>query len=290
MKRIHFATAKGLQSGLLFGNPNIKPSLVFAHANGMHARAYAPLLEVVAQEAGKTILGLDLRGHGESRLSPLNATTARWPNMAKDYLAAIEALDLTDLTLAGHSIGATLSLMVAARAPERVKNLSLFDPVLLPNWFHFCASVPIFNQVSRLHPMVRKARKRQAVFDSLDEARQNWQKARVFKSWADGFFEAYLAGALHPRDDGQLELACPPHFEVHCFRQLQFRPRRLVVSVPHPTDVLVAAHGSTLMAGVRAHIDRHCPNFAISVAPNTGHFLPMQAPKLAIAALTKALG
>lgn len=289
MQRLHFETSTGPQSGLAFGDPDTEISMVFAHANGMSARAYAPMMVQVAQDTGKRVFALDTRGHGESGLAPLTMKHAHWWSLAGDYLAALDALNLEKPKLSGHSLGANLSMIVSRIAPERVQSLHLFDPVLSPRWLHFMGLVPVLNQASRMHHMVRKANVRQTVFDSVTEARERWSKARIFQSWSEEFFDAYVAGALTPREDGKFGLNCPPQFEALCFRQLKLWPRSFVKKVACPTDILKGETGSMVSEGVAAFITRNCPNFTIRAIPNTSHFLPMQVPEIAAQLLIDAL-
>jgi pimeloyl-ACP methyl ester carboxylesterase len=68
-----------------------------------------------------TIYAVDLPGHGYSSIDS-NANYDE-PYFREAVIKFIEKLDLNDVTLAGESIGAVLSLTVASSIPERIKQV-----------------------------------------------------------------------------------------------------------------------------------------------------------------------
>jgi pimeloyl-ACP methyl ester carboxylesterase len=70
---------------------------------------------------------LDLRGHGSSG-KPASGYRVR--DYADDVLAFVRQEGLARFTLAGHSLGALVALLVAAELPERIESLLLEDPPL----------------------------------------------------------------------------------------------------------------------------------------------------------------
>jgi pimeloyl-ACP methyl ester carboxylesterase len=77
--------------------------------------------------AGRPIVLLDLRGHGGSSKP---ASGYRIRDYAADVLAFVWQEGLERFTLAGHSLGALISLLVAGQLPERIESLLLEDPPL----------------------------------------------------------------------------------------------------------------------------------------------------------------
>ena len=67
------------------------------------------------------------------------------------------------MVLAGHSMGGTSSLLAAGRAPERVKSLVLFDPVLLDSVLRAAAAAgfPLGHDSETIRPTPPSRRKRQ---------------------------------------------------------------------------------------------------------------------------------
>jgi pimeloyl-ACP methyl ester carboxylesterase len=77
-------------------------------------------------ERGHFVVGVDLRGHGESlREPPWNAATH-----VGDVLDTVDALGIQRATWVGHSFGGRLAAMLAVEAPELTKGAALLDPGL----------------------------------------------------------------------------------------------------------------------------------------------------------------
>jgi len=66
---------------------------------------------------GRTVVGVDARGHGQSQKSP---DTRRYgeKRMARDLRAVIDLLGSPEVDLVGYSMGAIISLLVAAEEPK----------------------------------------------------------------------------------------------------------------------------------------------------------------------------
>jgi pimeloyl-ACP methyl ester carboxylesterase len=76
------------------------------------------------ERRGYRIVAMDLRGHGESD-KPHDPAAYGREAMAGDVMALIDHLDLGRVDLLGYSMGAHLSLTVAADHPGRIANLIL---------------------------------------------------------------------------------------------------------------------------------------------------------------------
>ena len=91
-----------------------------------HARSF-DLLAARLAAGGRRVVALDLRGRGRS---PATAPgTYGWKRHAEDVLEAASKLGWTSFDLAGHSMGAFVSLQAAALAPGRIRRLVLIDGV-----------------------------------------------------------------------------------------------------------------------------------------------------------------
>jgi pimeloyl-ACP methyl ester carboxylesterase len=77
--------------------------------------------------SGRPLLMVDLRGHGDSDKPE---TGYGWDEYTADIVALVNELGYDQVTLAGHSLGSIISLLVAAEMPERVESLLLEDPPL----------------------------------------------------------------------------------------------------------------------------------------------------------------
>jgi pimeloyl-ACP methyl ester carboxylesterase len=71
---------------------------------------------------------LDQRGHGDSAW--VNPPAYRYEDYASDLAEVVEALDLRDFVLMGHSMGGMVSLLYAATHPGRVAQLVVVDTTM----------------------------------------------------------------------------------------------------------------------------------------------------------------
>jgi pimeloyl-ACP methyl ester carboxylesterase len=100
------------------------PPLVLMHTIRTQLEYFRSLAPVLAKSY--TVYAIDLPGHGHSPIDPL----ARFdePYLRQGVIGFIETLDLTDVTLAGESIGGALALTVAAAIPQRIKRVFAINP------------------------------------------------------------------------------------------------------------------------------------------------------------------
>jgi pimeloyl-ACP methyl ester carboxylesterase len=71
------------------------------------------------------VLAIDLRGHGDS--GPADPPSYSYEDYASDINKAVEALDLRDFVLIGHSMGGAISLLYSSTYPGRVGKLVIVD-------------------------------------------------------------------------------------------------------------------------------------------------------------------
>ena len=108
--------------GLSYWQSGTGPALVLIHGVGLRAEAWAGLAAALAQHF--TLHGVDLPGHGQSRLGAATSLA--------DYSRAlggfIETFS-TPVLVAGHSMGAMIALDLAARMPERIAGVAALNAI-----------------------------------------------------------------------------------------------------------------------------------------------------------------
>jgi pimeloyl-ACP methyl ester carboxylesterase len=102
--------------------------VVLVHGLLMDSRLYRGLARDLAARGLRVVL-VDLLGHGRSD-KPRHAAEYRMDVYAEQVVAVLDHLGLDRAVLGGMSVGANVSLMVAARHPARVRALVLEMPVL----------------------------------------------------------------------------------------------------------------------------------------------------------------
>jgi len=97
-----------------------KPALIFIHGAGIDHTVWTLQTRYFAHH-GRSVLAVDLPGHGRSESAPVGSIEAysEWIGQL------IEAAGVARAALAGHSMGALIALETAARMPEKVSALAL---------------------------------------------------------------------------------------------------------------------------------------------------------------------
>lgn len=258
------------------GSANAAP-IHFTHANGFNARTYQPILAPLAGKAH--VMASDLRGHGATTLPADPAAHATWRIYPADLIRVLDKLGQGPYVLAGHSMGGTTSLLVAAARPDLVKALVLFDPV----------AVRFPDGIDRDQiPLVVGALKRRAVFPDIESARKAYTGRGAFKTWPAETLDAYLAGGLKPDPEGW-RLACAPAWEAQNFRLGPPDLFDAIDALRCPVTLLHAEEGSTSSAELLDRIRARHPAARIRCVPGSTHFLPMERPDLVRDALLDAI-
>lgn len=251
------------------------PLLVFSHATGFNAATYRRLLAPLAVQL--RIVALDQRGHGFSPATADPAAFHSWDRYRDDLLAVLEALGEPAI-LAGHSLGATVSLFAAAAAPGRVRGLALIDPVVLTRgqglWLRTLKTLGLSHRLG----LAAAAARRKAIWPDRAAMLAAWRGRGVFARWGEGFLEDYLDGGVRDRPDGQAELACAPAWEARSFSLTSTAVWRRLGAVQAPLRILKADRGSTLMGDSARRLARLRPDAVIERAEFLSHLMPMEDP------------
>ncbi len=118
-----YVEVNGLRFHFLdYGGEGKRPMLCL-HGGGAHAHWF----DLVAAEFTRDhhVLALDLRGHGDSAWAEPPIYT--YAEYVDDLGKVIEALDLRDFVLMGHSMGGMVSLLYTSGRPQRVRSLIIVD-------------------------------------------------------------------------------------------------------------------------------------------------------------------
>ncbi len=261
--------------------------LHFAHATGMNAALYGRLLAPLAEQFAVT--ASDARGHGFTGLPKVAEELKSWDEFADDLNRLLDVIDVGGpWLLAGHSMGAAVSLLAAAARPERVSGLVLIDPAMLP--FDVAAAVRAGAVIP--NPMADQAARRRSSFHGRVEARAAYHGRGVFRSWADEDLDAYLDGGLVETPDG-VTLACTPAYESATFRAVSANIEPALARITCPFILLAGEHGSTVRDAELAAIAAHPACIRAERIAGSSHFLPLERPELvrdAIAAVSSFSG
>src|SRR5262249_7953332 len=147
------------------------------------ARSLAALGEALA--GGPGLIGLDLRGRG---LSDKPETGYGLDQHVVDVLALLDAQGIERAPVIGHSFGALLGLLLAARHPERVERLVLVDGAApVPEYIHTAVEALI--------------RRLDLTFPSIDALLGVMRAAPFLQPW-NAYLEAYFRSEAEPLPGG----------------------------------------------------------------------------------------
>lgn len=251
---------------------NNGPPLLLAHSTFLCARSWAPMVASLADRFH--VMALDLRGHGDSD-KPEEGYT--WDLMAADLAGVMEALDLQDTLLVGHSRGGGVTILGAALQAHRVKSVVLIEPTIP---FRRTADAPRGqNERAGLNDRARRRRAvwldRQTIFDS-------YSQRDTFAGWRPEALWAYLDGGFRNREDGQVELKCTPEIEAAYYEAtISVDPWEMVARMTFPV-LLVAGETSWVAGRGAAQVERFrsiIPHVKYKVVQEAGHFIPQQKPE-----------
>jgi pimeloyl-ACP methyl ester carboxylesterase len=261
-----FVRANGLRLHLLDWGGEGQPILLI-HATGFLAALWHPV--AVALTSRAHVLGLDLRGHGDSE--PGNSYY--WSVFPDDLGGVLSALNLGPALLLGHSVGGATAALCAARYPDLVKGLVLVDPVIYPEWLY---DSPELAEASDLY---RNAGRRRREWPSREAMRRSLESKLPFVRWQPEVFDLYVQEAVRASSDGQVTLKCSPETEATIYREtLRFNLWPEIVTARVPTLVLrgLAEHG--VRSTTAQDLAEKLPMADDWPVESASHLIPMEAP------------
>src|ERR1700761_2490136 len=165
------------------------PALLFSHATGFNSQTYRTLLQPLSDRL--QIYATDARGHGFTSLPAMPGSAEDWTIYRDDMVRFLDGLDGRPAILAGHSMGATTSVMAALHRPDLVRALVLIEPVFAPakwSWDYFRHRL----QFGKSNPLAERAEKRRDTFDSFESAEASYRGRGAFKTWPPAILNDYF--------------------------------------------------------------------------------------------------
>jgi pimeloyl-ACP methyl ester carboxylesterase len=257
------------------------PLLHFSHANGYPPGAYRPLFARLS--ADFHVLAMHMRP-----LWPGSdpAAISDWQPLSADLACFLDQRQLPHPIGAGHSMGATTTLRLALREPDRFEALVLIDPVLFPPYMtRFWRLVSGLGLGYRLHPLVKGALKRRTNFDSRDAMHENYRRKSVFRRLNDEHLTAYVDALACTSSDGRLarsvQLCYPAAWEARIYVTgilADLEIWRTLGSLRPPLLIIRGAETDTFWAKTAALVKRKLASTRIETIPDATHLVPLEHP------------
>jgi len=286
-RRVSFEVPGGRIAGIAFGAETATPDVVFMHATGFNARTYRALLAPLGERMH--VLALDARGHGLSTVPARLFGYTSWTHHRDDLIAVLEHFT-APVTLAGHSMGATVSLLTAGKRTDLVNGLALLEPVVMPAAATAVVQLPFAPLMQRFSmPLARGAMNRRATFASREEAVKGFTGRGVFKAFPHEVIEDYVGDGVIEDGKGGFKLACRPAYEAATYCAQRHDTWGALRKVTDPLVLLRAERGSTIMEASMHRIAAIKADARVATVEGAGHMLPMERPDRARAAIESAV-
>jgi pimeloyl-ACP methyl ester carboxylesterase len=286
-RRVSFEIPGGRMAGIAFGAETATPDVVFMHATGFNARTYRTLLAPLGDKFH--VLALDARGHGQSTLPARLFGYTSWTRHRDDLIAVLEHFT-APVTLAGHSMGAMVSLLTAGARTDLVCGLALLEPVILPAAAAAMSQLPFAPLMQRYSmPLARGALNRRNRFESKEAAVAAFTGRGIFRAFSPEMIADYVADGLVEDGKGGFKLACRPAFEAATYCAQRHDPWGALRRVTDPMIVLRAERNSTISPASLHRIAAIKADARVATVEGAGHMLPMERPDRARAAIESAV-
>lgn len=249
-------------------------TVVLVHGITLDRRIWAPQVRDLT-ESGFRVVTIDQRGHGAS--SPLEATVDP-ARLGADLGCVLEALDLYDVTLVGHSLGGIASLAFAVGEPE-VAAQRLHGLVLLST----TGTARFASHVTSMHAIV-------APLERLAyKAVPRWMPTPVRvavkpKSIGRGVMRLAFGRSADTTDVAVTEhmFSNTAHATVrHLFAGLlDWHLLDDLDDVEVPTLIVCGSRDLVTPLPLSRHLQAHLSDSELFVVPGGGHMLMMEHPEL----------
>lgn len=259
------------------GNP-----LVFAHANGYPPASYQQLLQPLSERYSVSAVR-----HRPLWGEPHPPVRLRWQLFASDLIDALKAHHDAPVWLLGHSLGAVVGLLAAAREPALFRGLVLLDPVFLPTRFVVGVALTPRSRLRQM-PMIRRALARPDQFPDAQAAFDFYRGKRAFAGFSDDALRDYVGASTAPAKDESVKLVFPPAWEAGIYGSAPWVwPTLKRVSLP--VLGLRGSDSQTLSAAAFRRWARVQAQAELHTVPG-GHLFPLEHPRSTAEQILEYLG
>lgn len=245
------------------------PTVVMLHATGFLPWLWHPIARSLSSSC--RVIAPYFCDHRES--DP-DEGGLNWMTLAEDFSEFCGALNVRSPLLVGHSMGATVLTIAAARYGLKPAAMVLIEPIFLPRNF-YNTTLPVKD-----HPLAAKSIQRRNQWRDASEARNYLQSRSLFKPWDEEMLSLYIQHGMKDRPGGGLELTCSPKREAALFMGgVQYDPWPLLPQVNCPVLVLEGEQSDNRHFIDLKNIASQFPDATHRLIRDAGHLIPMEKPE-----------
>jgi len=252
--------------------------LHFSHANGYPPGAYRKLLKLLALHFRTTAMYMRPMWP-DSRPSEVQD----WKPLADDLARYLDIQSLSGLIGVGHSMGATTTLRLALRQPERFSTLVLIDPVFFPPYMIVMWDLLFrLNLIYKFHPLVKSAQRRRVIFNNTEDMYANYRSKPVFQLIDDSCLTDYVNAITQSRKDEKVELAYTREWETQLYVsgiRADIPIWRDLHSLKPPILIIRGANSNTFWSSTAKRFRKRLPSTQIISIPDATHLVPLERPQ-----------
>ena len=237
----------------------------FSHANGFPAKTYSILFKYLKDHTISAIENL-----AENRIPP----AINWHDLAEDVLGSVGKFKEPVIGV-GHSLGGMLTLLAAAKKPNRFHTVILLDPPLFSLNKRRLISLLRALHVEDFFSPSGKSKKRRVNFASKKEAYTHLRTKKMFINFHTQALQDYVEHGLIEGKQG-VKLKIPVEKEVAIFHKLLVSYPRSINKVR--AKLFYAVKNPILWSSDLDWIKRNLPEIQIHPFPGT-HFFPLEIPQ-----------
>ena len=256
-----------------------QPVLHFSHANGFPAPCYAAMLAPLAHHfriGGIEAIGTD----------PRYPPTEGWPHLVEQLIDTLEReYGGAPVYGVGHSLGAYLNFLAAARRPALFRSIVMLDaPVIGSLRGRALGAVKRLGIVDRVTP-AGMTRERRSAWASREEAKAHFRSRRLFRHFDERCLDDYVQHGLVGRP-GHYALRIDPEIEYRIYRTIPHGMAAALKELKVPAG-FIGGEASDVVRRVTMRAMRG-PKFLKLRVPG-GHLFPFEHPREAAAAVEEML-
>ncbi len=260
------------------------PAAHFYHATGFSAGVYSPLLSRLGHSFN--LSALEFRALWPGIGSPPRRRDF-WQLYADDLIAFIEREFDAPIVGMGHSMGATCTVLAAAKRPDLFKSLVLIEPAMVSRAQARLVRLVPKAAMTLIEP-ARGALKKPDTWASREAFVAHCCQSRSLKRLDDEGLSALAQHGVAQNVAGQFELVYPKVWEADVYTQ----PPNAMEQIAALRIPCVAIRGKPSVFFTEAlwqEWKRRCPATVFRQDLAYGHLLPLEAPAVCSALIESGL-